>query len=146
MTVEIASSPADSPPFPVELIVLEEDRWLVLSTDNRIRPVRQPVEVLIEDMQQDVPPDRGTVLVRGNRLLAIVHDLDQQPSTTPDIVRASLNRVFEYCEQHGVRTIAMQMIGHHHGHLTRADFIQLLGGIDKGSVNRIWLLEQPGKP
>lgn len=139
--VEITVSPPDAPPFAVELIVLEEDRWLVLSAKSRLVPERRPTEELVASMRAASVPDVGEVLFQGNRALAIVHDLETIPTFQASALTIALQRIADHCREQGIHSLAMQPLGAVYGPLSIDEFRETLQAMDLGPVARIWLIE-----
>jgi hypothetical protein len=96
-SVRIIAAPEEPPPFPVEAVVFEEDTFLVLSTDwKKIESEDHPVVILTEAFGME-PEKPGTVVVyEGSpfRFLAVVHNLDQDPSWREEWVRKALENIF----------------------------------------------------
>ena len=86
------------------------------------------------------------------RFLAVVHDLDQDPSCNETWVAAALNGVLEEAEARGLQAIGLPMIGTLHGSLSPERFVVLLrNSLRRGSLSalqaglpnalqRIWLI------
>ena len=139
--VEIVIAHPESPPFEVELVVLEEDRWLVLSTASTATTEREETETLVRSMEMAALPETGELLIRGNRARAIVHDLDRDPTTDKAIIVRLLERTFEYCRNEGIRSVAIQPLGSVHGQLTTAAFLRLLDdAASHRCVQQIWVI------
>lgn len=138
---EIVLAPADQPPFAVELVVLEEDRWRVLSAPVRAVPDREDPKTLMQEMAEDPLPEQGAIILRGNRGLAIVHDLECRPSCRQRDVEQCLVQLFDHCRMAGLNAIAMEPLGTVHGELGREDVIAAIRRLSAGAVSRIWLIE-----
>jgi len=121
-------------------MVFEEDRWLVLSSGNLALPVRAPTTELVRDMEAAEPPLLGTLLVRGNQGLAIVHDFERDPSFTIATLRDVFHEVFEHCRQRGIEAIGMQPLGSRHGPLSHPDFEAELRASLLPALARIWVM------
>ncbi len=131
-------------PFPVELIVFEEDTSLVLSAGNFMRDIRQETSELVQEMSHFEPLVRGTVVRKGQRLYAIVHDLDQEPACDKQSVRQALDEIMRICIETKVRSIAIEPLGCVHGHLDRDWFLQQLEeSAAASSLQRIWVSLPP---
>jgi len=137
----ITVSPAHEPPFPVELIVLEEDRWLVLSATTRLLPERRETDELVAAMEGAAISEPGEVLFRGNRALAIVHDLDLTPTFQPAAMESALRHIIEHCDVHHIQSLAMHPLGAVHGPLSINEVRETLLGMDLGTIERIWLID-----
>jgi len=145
--VLVVRGPESRPPFMVEAIVAEEDTCLVLSTpvDLIVSP-EHPVRVMTE-VHAASPLVPGSVVVQPGsplRFLAVVHDLDQEPSCREAWVVSALDEVLEKAEARGLRSIGLPMIGALHGNLSPERFVVLLrDALQRGaptSLQRIWLI------
>lgn len=91
---EFALTLAEQIPFAVQAEVREEDTFLVLSADSRLDAGRDhPLRVMTSAFTFE-PVEPGTVLVRQGEpleLLAVIHDLDQRPSTCDEWVQRALS-------------------------------------------------------
>jgi hypothetical protein len=149
-SVRIIAAPEEPPPFPVEAVVFEEDTFLVLSTDwKKIESEDHPVVILTEAFGME-PEKPGTVVVyEGSpfRFLAVVHNLDQDPSWREEWVRRALENIFREAERLRLRSIALPFLGTKHGSLEKNRFLALLGDFLKQNPFpyplRIWLV-MPG--
>ena len=151
-SVRITAAPEDRSPFPVEAAVYEEDSYLVLSADwEKIESEDHPVVILTEAFGME-PEKPGTVVVyEGSplRFLAVVHDLDQDPSWREEWVRKALENIFQEVERQRLGSIALPLLGTKHGSLEKRRFVSLLVDfLEKKSFShplRIWLAV-PGDP
>jgi hypothetical protein len=146
-SVRITVAPEDYPPFPVEAVVFEEDTYLVLSADwKKIESEDHPVVIMTEAFGME-PEKPGTVVVyEGSplRFLAVVHDLDQEPSWIEEWVEKALENIFREVERRRLRSIALPFLGAKHGSLEKRRFVGLLDDfLKKNSFPyplRIWLI------
>ena len=133
----------------VEALVFEEDTGLVLSADLQLKvydehPIRLMTSLL--EMESQVP---GSVLVKGKnpyRMFAIVHDLDQVESCQEAWITSAVEQTLAICDELGIGSIAMQMLGTRHGPFTeawfKARFNLLLKRDAPKSLERVFLLSQ----
>ena len=145
--VLVVVAPPDRPPFPVEALVLEEDTFLVLSAEPIVvDPPEEPMRLMTRliETRPEIP---GTVLVRERnpvRMLAVVHDVNREPSWREDWVARALEAALETAEQRGMRSVGLEMLGCMHGRLDPARFASLLKSVLAGqapcSLRRIWLM------
>jgi len=81
--VQIFVGPETMSPYPVDAMVAEEDTFLVLSADPELSESKEsPIKVLTEALEAR-PETPGSVLIKDGhplQFLAIVHDLDREPS------------------------------------------------------------------
>ncbi len=113
----------------VEAIVAEEDTFLVLSADPKPRETHERPERLLAHAREIEPVAPGTVLVREGsprRFLAIVHDLNEEPSWKEEWVEDTLREILRKAEELGLESIALPMLGTIHGSLEPRRFAELL--------------------
>jgi len=150
--VRIVAAPQDRPPFPVEAIVFEEDTYLVLSTDwKKIESDDHPMAIMIEAFETE-PQNLGSVVVLEDfplRFLAVVHDLDQEPSWREDWIKKALEEVFREAERRKLQKIALPFLGTKHGSLETERFEVLFREFLKRRTSpyslQVWLV-LPGDP
>jgi hypothetical protein len=148
--VELVRGPEHLPPFPVEAVALEEDTCLVLSTPvDVLVSTEHPIRVMTE-VNAASPQSPGSVVVRSGsplRFLAVVHDLDEEPSWREEWVASALAGIIEESEARGLRAIGLPMIGTLHGSLSVERFLALLqAALREGelqSLQRIWVITGP---
>jgi hypothetical protein len=144
--VRVVIAPADEPPFRVDAEVVEDDTFLVLSADPEpVEPDAHPLRVLQAAHEAEaVPP--GTVIARPGaplRLLAVVHDLAQDPTWREEWVGMALAGVLREVRARRVRALALPVLGARHGRMPAAAFAGLLQGALEAdpppSLARLWL-------
>jgi hypothetical protein len=147
----IAAAPKDSPPFPVDALAFEEDTFLVMSADATVRDPKIPLIRIMSRLIETKPRAPGTVLVQGHspvRLLAIVHDFNEDPSWKEDWIQAGLDGIFEAAEQLGTRSLGLPVLGTVHGSLDRDRGLLLLAESLRrrtlSDLTRLWLVVPPG--
>ncbi|MGD2082650.1 MAG: hypothetical protein PVF91_06775 [Chromatiales bacterium] len=124
--IEVVSSPAGDPPFPVDTRIVEEDTWRLLSPDPALRPTTEHPIRLMTDLVHDEPAAPGTVLVGRHRWRAVVYDLDRQPICRPEWVAAALGRLLALARERGRRSLALPLLGCRHGPLSWQESLGLL--------------------
>ena len=146
-SVLIVAAPEDSRPFPVDAVAYEEDTFLVLSTDTRVRESEEHIVRLMTRVIEARPAELGKVLVKGKRpfkLLAIVHDLDQNPTWKEEWIESALEGIFREAESRELRSVALPLIGTLHGSLKKRRFIELLKMVlvrlKPCYLERLWLI------
>jgi hypothetical protein len=149
--LKIVAAPTKAPPFDVDAFVFEEDTFLVLSADTQVRDPKVPLTRVMTRLIDTKPQIPGTVLVRGRRplrLLAIVHDLNQEPSWKEEWITHALYRVFQAAESRRLQAVALQMLGTVHGSLEKRRFAFLLRSAIDGTLfhhlKRLWLIVPAG--
>ena len=145
--VLVVVSGPDRPPFPVEALVLEEDTFLVLSAEPTVvDPPEEPMRLMTR-LIETLPETPGSVLVRERdpvRMLAVVHDVNQDPSWREAWVHRALEGALQEAEQRGMRSLGLEMLGCMHGRLEPFRFASLLKStlerMAPRRVRRIWLM------
>jgi hypothetical protein len=146
-------APREQPPFQIEAMVVEEDTYLVLSTDPRAGEPHpeHPIRVMTSLLEVE-PKEPGTLLVRDRvplELAAIVHDLDEEPSWREEWIVSALDRALAEAERRRLRAIGLEMLGSIHGRLARPRFLQILRQALQRSnprqLERIWLIPPGSK-
>ena len=126
------------PPFSVDAIVLEDDTQLVLGADPFPKERYEPQEQLLKRALASEAEPPGTVLVREDvplRFLAVVHDLELDPSWREGWIASALLETLREAEGRRLRSIALPMIGTLHGTLEPGRFTELL----KTELEEMWL-------
>jgi hypothetical protein len=116
-SIDLVPAPLDDPPFEVQVQVVEEDTWRVLSpapvlTTSFEHPIRLMTRVI-----EDRPARHGELLCRGTRWRAVVYDLDQEPICREDWARAALSRLLASASVQGLHSVALPLLGATHGGL-----------------------------
>jgi hypothetical protein len=149
-SIDLVASPQDRPPFKADAVAVEEDTFLVMSADRRVRDAREPLMKVMTRVIETRPQTPGTVLVRGKsplRFLAIVHDLNEEPSLKEEWIRTALEGIFREAEKRKLRSIALPFLGTLHGSLGKERFVSLLRctveQISTSHLKRLWLVVPP---
>ena len=150
-SVDIVASPKDRPPFPVDAVAFEEDTFLVMSADPKVRDPHEHQVRLMTRVIETRPETPGSVLVRGQRplrLLAIVHDLNQDPTWKQEWVASALDGIFGEAERRRLQSIALPFLGTLHGSLEKEHFLLLLRcaleRLPTKHLKRLWLVVPTG--
>lgn len=132
-------------------VAFEEDTFLVMSADPVVRDPKEPLVRIMTKVIETRPEAPGSVLARGERplqLLAIVHDLNQEPSWREEWIASALDRIFQLAEGRGLESIALPFLGTLHGKLGKERFLMLLRaalGRNPGThLKRLWLIMPEG--
>jgi hypothetical protein len=127
--LRVVAAPADRQPFPIEVLVVEEDSYLVLGADTLVRePSVHPLR-LLHQLRRVEPVMPGSVVVREGvpmRLLAIVHHLARRPSWSEEWIAEALDGVVRHVITHGIRSIGLPPLGSVHGRLPVSRFMHIL--------------------
>jgi hypothetical protein len=150
-SLEVVAAPKDRPPFPVDAVAFEEDTFLVLSAERQVRDPKEHQVRLMTRVIETRPKTPGCVLVKGTaplRLLAIIHDLDQDPSWREEWIATALEGILREAENRKLRSIALPFLGTLHGSLAKERFVVLLRcalkRISARYLKRLWLVVPPG--
>ena len=150
-SVDIVASPKDRPPFSVDAVAFDEDTFLVMAADREVRDPHEHQVRLITRVIETRPETPGSVLVQGQRplrLLAIVHDLNQDPTWKEEWVASALDGVFREAERRRLQSIALPFLGSLHGSLEKERFLVLLrSALQRASaknLRRLWLVVPAG--
>ncbi|MEZ5582337.1 MAG: hypothetical protein R3F37_05820 [Candidatus Competibacteraceae bacterium] len=124
--------------------MLEEDTYLVLSADAVVRQtVEHPIRLMTALFDQQ-PVEPGSVLVRGKRLLAVIHDLDRDPSCCEQWVSQALQACLNKADRLGVRSLALPLLGSVHGRIACTRSLSLIAEAVRAasfrSLRQIWLV------
>ena len=149
--LQVVAAPVRPAPFEVDAWVAEEDTFLVLSEPPEFEEPAASFKELIRQMSQLRPKEPGSVVVKRGRplhLLAIVHDLEQEPSWREQWVVSALTEVFRLIEARGLRSAALPLLGGVHGQLAPERFMRLLHEALVTSLpahlRRLWLVVPEG--
>jgi hypothetical protein len=150
--LEVVAAPEGAEPFATDAVVAEEDTYLVLGADAEI-PESQIARLRIfHEAFTAKPAEPGSVVVRTGpplRLLAVVHDLSQQPTWSEEWVAAALDAILREVGTRGLRTLAMPLLGRVHGALPIDRFVVLLrSALDRcnpACLERVWLVTPEGE-
>jgi hypothetical protein len=149
--LRIVASPEKSRPFMVDAIAFEEDTFLIMSADPMIcEPAQHPIRLMTELINAR-PVPVGSVLVKGNhplRFLAIVHDVNQDPTWKEEWVASALNKIFQEAELRRLEAVGLPLLGTLHGKLEKKRFAVLLSrALMRTSflyLRRLWLIAPVG--
>ena len=150
--LRVAAAPKDASPFPVEAIVFEEDTFLVMSADPTPKDPKVPMVRVMTSLIETQPRVPGTVLLQGRsplRMLAIVHDFNQDPSWKEEWIENALRGVFQQMEKLGLQSLALPLLGTVYGTLDKRRFIELLvralQGTGHNALRLLWLVVPAGE-
>ena len=149
-SLRIVAATEDRPPFSVEAVAFEEDTWLIMSADPKVcEPEEHPIR-LMTDLINTAPLPVGSVLVKGGKplkFLAVVHDVDQDPTWRESWIEKALLEIFSEAETRRLGAIAIPLLGTLHGRLPPTRFIHLLDrALQQSPTNyleRLWLMTPP---
>lgn len=149
--IRIAAAPKEAPPFPVEAFAFEEDTFLVMSADPTVRDPKVPLIRIMSNLIETRPRDPGSVLVQGHsplRLLAVIHDFNEDPSWKEEWIEKAFQGLFEAAERLRLRSLALPLIGTVHGSLERDRAVQFLAdNLDRRPLEDLrflWIVVRKG--
>ncbi len=150
-TIRIVAAPEDHPPFITDAVTYEEDTYLVMSADPGVWENRDDPEQLMAQLRELRPKRPGMVVVEPGvplRLLAVVHDLNLDPSWKEEWITGALDEIFRLAEQHRLRSLALPLLGTLYGSLDPLRFIALLRqSLERWSpslLTHLWLVLPAG--
>jgi len=150
-SISLVAAPKDTPPFQVDAVAFEEDTFLVLSADPKVREYHEPLMRVMTRVIETRPETPGSVLVKGKRplrLLAIVHDFNQEPSWKEEWIAGALDGIFREAESRKLRSVALPFLGTAHGSFEKQRFVVLLRRalerISADHPKRLWLIVPAG--
>lgn len=128
-------------PFPIEAMVYEEDTYRVLSPDNHIREIRQPLLELQSQVVGQQADKLGDLVIRGSRWFAILHDFDQSESYASAVLPLVYSRISDAIMEREISSIGLQPLGAHHGPDDVGTAIDQIGRIVWPScLQSIWIV------
>ena len=150
--VHVVVAPEHAPPFPIDAIAVEEDTHLLLSSDDGV--VAEPdeeFEALVEAASKKTTITPGSVLVRKTKplqFLAIVHDIDCEPTWREEWVASAINGTVEEAEWRRLASLGIPLIGTRHGNVeTRRVALWLGRCLSRTSfryLKRVWVIAPEG--
>lgn len=145
--IRIVAAPQRSAPFQVDALAVEEDTWLVMSAEPKIGDLQEHPIRLMTDLLEAQPKSVGSVVVQGRnpiRFMAIVHDVNQDPTCREEWVQCALNEIFREAERRKLRALGLPLIGTLHGKLVTQGFAglfsQALLQASFKHLRRVWLI------
>jgi hypothetical protein len=109
--------------------VLEEDTWFTLSSAPTVlAETEHPIRVMTDAWDAE-PARPGTVHIRDRhpfRLLAVVHDLAEDPTWRVEWIEEALRGSLEIARERGLKALGIEPLGTVHGRFPVAEFDDLL--------------------
>ncbi len=145
--LRIVAAPQESPPFDVAAMTREEDTFLIMDTDPDILPVETHPIRLMAELENFKPRPVGSVIVRKGRpirLLAVIHDVNEDPPCREIWITRALQNIFQEVERLGLRSLGMPLLAMRHGRLPIKSFARLLGQAlseaPLASLRQLWIV------
>jgi len=113
--------PVTHMPRRADIRVEEQDSWLILGEQSRLREDERPAWVQANQLESAPLYRPGSVIPRAGqppKLRMIIYDLEQQPICKPQWVKLALSAVLEYAYDHDLSCIQLPLPGYHYGGLT----------------------------
>jgi hypothetical protein len=150
-SLTIVASLEKDPPFEVDAMAMEEDTFLVLSADRKVRDVSEPLIKIMTKVINTRPRRPGSVIVQKRtplRLLAVIHDFNEEPSWREDWIKCALEGIFREAEMRKLRSIGIPFLGTLHGTMEKGRFLVLLRSSIESvflhHVKQLWLVVPTG--
>ncbi|MBW2408446.1 MAG: hypothetical protein JRF72_01515, partial [Deltaproteobacteria bacterium] len=108
-----------------------------------------PIRLMTDVIDAEPEPVGSVVVKKGNplRFLAIVHDVNQEPTWREEWVVTALKQVFREGEKRQISSMGLPLLGTQHGRLDKLRFAALLAEvlnrITFDHLNRLWLIVPP---
>lgn len=139
--------PANLAPGKVAAIVEEQDTSLVLGRPAKISVSDdKPSWYLANRLESQELLQPGSVVLRREKpakLLAIIHDLDCEPTWKPEWISMALDNAFNLTRAHDISSLQLPVLGAQHGRFRLTEFLSLLYkklGAYNGPLEKIWLI------
>jgi hypothetical protein len=117
-------------PEAIDCVVEEQDTALILSKPTHIKITDdKPSWFLANALESQTLLQPGTAVLRSGKpkkILAIVHDLDQEPSWRTEWVTQALENIFEISRSYGFEIVSLPILATVHGRFDRVEFLKLL--------------------
>src|SRR5688572_21163647 len=98
--------------------VHEEDNYGLLVSPPQVSiPIIVHPLRLYTELYDFSPYKLGSLRIQGNKILAIVVDVAQDPPSRPEWVRTALAHIFKYMEQVRPPALSLPLLGHYYGGL-----------------------------
>jgi hypothetical protein len=149
--IRIVAAPEAAVPFEIDARAYEEDTFLIMSADPACAgPEEHPIRLMTQ-LIETRPEPVGSVRVTGQRplrFLAIVHDVNQDPTWKAEWVKSAIEEIFRETEKRELNAIGLPPLGTLHGKLSIQRFIELLVQALKQTafhcLRRLWLIVPAG--
>lgn len=150
--VELVVVPPDGElPWPPDLLVREEDTFLVLSPARTVIPPPEDLGELASRAAGFEPRAPGSVVAREGEppeLRAVVHDLEREPTWREAWVEEALREVMREADARGAAAVALPVLGAVHGDMGPFRFLRALEAavrtVDPWALERLYVRLPPG--
>lgn len=146
MALEVLVVPEGVTPIALGAVVEEEDTYLVLSAEPRVRETTEPLGRALAAVRRARPLPPGSVAMRRGkpvRLLAVVHDLTLTPTWREAWIAAALRGCLRTARRLRLRSLLLPPLGAVHGRFDQERFVSLLretlAAAEPSTLERVWL-------
>ena len=127
--IDIVVASKAVPSFDIDAIVEEQDTALILSKpENITEPDNKPAWFLANKLESQPLLKPGSVIKRDGkaiRLLAIVHDLDLEPSWSSEWIEQAMDNIIKVSDIERISSLQLPVLGAQHGRFNIEKFLQL---------------------
>lgn len=149
-SIEVYAAPREYPPFTCQALVQEQDTNLLLGDQQTVIEPEQPAWYLANTLERDQPVYRpgDVVMKRGQpmQLMAIVHDIEQEPTTNLETIRLAWQNVMQITAQKNISHLGVPALGSVHGKIACIDSLQALAEVVRSQapdcLQKIWIILQ----
>lgn len=147
----VTVAPPEPSPFMVQAVVEEQDSCLVLDAEPVLREPAETYPRLVRQANEQRPRKPGEVIVRRGspmRLLAVVHDLENDPTCREEWINDALLNVLRQLGRHRINAAALPLLGTVHGRFNGMRFVRLLRDALHSHASpypkKLWLIAPEG--
>lgn len=149
--VTLVAAPRTHPPFTCQAMVEEQDTYLLMAEQTTLKDPGKPAWYLANTLQQQEACQPGSVIIKSHapiRLLAVVHNIDQEPTCHPAHISKAYQSLLQILQEKEISSVGLPLLGTVHGKLLITEAIALLADcVQAGlpeSLQRIWLILPSG--
>ena len=139
----VCGAEASRPPFSVDVQVIEEDTWQVLSADNTARVIDEHPIRLMTGLIDQQPLLVGKVQINGSRWQATIVDFDQNPVCQREWIDEVYRQILDLAATNNIEAVSMPLLGVSHGCIVINESLRMLIDLVKQQPEtgllRIWL-------
>jgi hypothetical protein len=147
-SIDVYAAPREYPPFTCQALVQEQDTNLLLGDQHTLIEPEQPAWYLANTLERDQPVYRpgDVVIKRGQPLIlqAVVHDIEQEPTTNLETIRLAWQNVIQITAQKNISQLGVPPLGSVHGKIACSDSLQILANVARNQepscLEKIWVI------
>jgi hypothetical protein len=148
--VRVAVASEERPPFEVDAVAVEDDTYGVLAADPEFRePDEHPIRIWTQ-VHEMTPAEPGSVSVAGGhplRLLAVVHDLSEDPTWREEWVARAVTEILAEVARRRLCGLGLSLLGAVHGRFPVRSFLEIVrAALEQDrppTLDRLWLITPP---